>query len=229
MIKTIRTAFAATALGAGIAFAPLPAEAVPTSFTAVGEAQTYDGGRATTVPNTLHFQRGKIRLEMSAPVSAEGVAPFNVVLAQEGGKTITLLNPKEKQAMKLEVSTLDELAENRSLQKISQFKLSEFATTFKGQSKAIGHENVAGERCTIREYKGKDGHFKMWLSDKHEIPFKFVYFEKAKPAFQWTVTRFTAVSSLPASSFVVPAGYETTDLSEMLKGVDLDIKHMETR
>lgn len=229
MIKTFRTALAATAIGAGITFAPLAAEAVPTSFTAVGEAQTYDAGRATTVPNTLHFQRGKIRLEMAAPVSAEGVAPFNVVLAQEGGKTITLLNPKEKQAMKLEVSTLDELAENRSLQKISQFKLSEFATTFKGQSKAIGHENVAGEACTIREYKGKDGHFKMWLSDKHEIPFKFVYFEKAKPAFAWTVTRFTATSSLPASSFAVPAGYETTDLSEMLNGIDLDVKHREVR
>lgn len=229
MNKIIRTALAATALGAGIGFAPSPAEAAPTTFTAVGEAQTWDGGRSTTVPNTLHYQRGKIRLEMAAPVSAEGVAPFNVVLAQEGGKTITLLNPKEKQAMKLEVSTLDELAENRSLQKISQFKLSEFATTFKGQSKAIGHENIAGEACTVREYKGKDGHFKMWLANKHEVPFKFVYFEKGKPAFQWAVTRFTATSSLPASSFAVPAGYETTDLSEMLKGVELDVKHIEHR
>ncbi len=229
MNNNFRTAFAAAAIGAGIAFAPLPAEAVPSSFTAVGEAQTWDAGRPTTVPNTLHYQRGKIRLEMAAPVSADGVAPFNVVLAREGGKTITLLNPKEKQAMKLEVSTLDELAENRSLQKISQFKLSEFATTFKGQSKAIGHETIAGEACTVREYKGKDGHFKMWLADKHEIPFKFVYFEKGKPTFQWAVSRFTTTSSLPASSFNIPAGYETTDLSEMLKGVELDVKHRETR
>lgn len=229
MIKTIRTALAATAIGFGVTFAPLPADAVPATFTAVGEAQTWDGGRATTVPNTLHFQRGKIRLEMAAPVSAEGMAPFNVVLAQEGGKTITLLNPREKQAMKLEVSTLDQFAENRSLQKISQFKLSEFATTFKGQSKAIGKESIAGEACTIREYKGTDGHFKMWLSDRHAIPFKFVYFEKGKPAFQWVVKRFTVASNLPASSFVVPAGYEVTDLAEMLKGVDLDVKHMEHR
>lgn len=229
-MKTIQTFFAATALVAGTAFSPAPAvAAVPASFTANGEAVTYDGGRATSVKNTLHYQRGKIRLEMDAPVSAEGVQPFNVVLAQEGGKTITLLNPKEKQAMKLEVSTLDELAENRALQKISQFRLSEFATTFGGKFKVLGHENVAGEPCTIREYNGTDGHFKMWLADKHQIPFKFVYMEKGKPAFAWNVIRFQASSSLPAASFVVPGGYETTDLSEMLKGVDLDVKTREHR
>ena len=224
----IRRTFA-VAFAAGTTLVASPALAVPTSFTAVGEAQTWDHGKSTTVPNTLYYQRGKIRLEMAAPVSAEGVAPFNVVLAQEGGKTITLLNPKEKQAMKLEISNLDELAENQSLQKISQFKLSEFATTFKNQSTASGHETVAGEPCTIREHKGKDGHFKMWLADSHQIPFKFVYFDKGKPAFAWQVNRFTASASLPASSFAVPAGYETTDLSEMLKGVDLDVKHFENR
>lgn len=226
MTTFTRTFLAAAALAGGVAFSPLQAEAaVPASFTAVGEAQTFDNGHATAVPNTLYYQRGKIRLEMAAPVSAEGVAPFNVVLAQEGGRTITLLNAKERQAMKLEISTLDELAENKSLQKISQFKLSEFATTFKGQSKAIGRESVAGEPCTIREYKGKDGHFKMWLSDRHDVPLRFKYFEGGKPTFAWAVTKFTASANLPASSFVVPAGYETTDLSEMLKGVDLDIKH----
>lgn len=228
-MKTIKTFVVASMVGAGITFAAPASAAVPASFTANGEAVSYDNGKATPLRNTMHYQRGKIRLEMDAPVSAEGVQPFNVVLAQEGGKTITLLNPKEKQAMKLEVSTLDELAENRALQKISQFKLSEFATTFGGNYKVVGHEAVAGEACTIREYNGKDGHFKMWLADKHQIPFKFIYLEKGRPMFAYNVTRFQTSSSLPASSFVVPSGYELTDLSEMLKGVELDVKTREHR
>lgn len=236
MTKSIRTALAATALGAGLAFAPTPADAaVPHAFTAAGEARSWDGGKVTTVPNTLYFQRGKIRLEMAAPVSAEGVAPFNVVLAQEGGKTITLLNPKEKQAMKLEMSTLDELGGNPALQKLSQGKITDFAATFKGKSKAVGKETVAGEPCTIREYTGKDvkardgGNLKVWIADRHDLPLKFAYTEHGKPVFQWTTMRFKATSTLPAASFAVPAGYETTDLSEMLKGVELDVKSMEHR
>lgn len=208
----------------------LDAGATPRAFTAVGEAQTWTQGKAeSVVPNTLHYQGGRIRLEMSAPISAEGVSPFNVVLAQEGGRVITMLNPAEKQAMKLEISSLNEFAENRSLQRISQFKIKEFTTTFVAQSKVVGQEAVAGEACTVREQRNKQGHVKVWLSKRYDLPFKFVYLEKNRPAFAWTMKRFTPSSNLGPAAFAVPPGYETIDLSEMLNGLEVEPKPPQAR
>jgi hypothetical protein len=222
MIKRLYT-FAAAAVFT-LSVAPM-AQAVPNSFTAVGEAETWTQGKAERpVPNTLYYQAGRIRLEMAAPVSAEGVTPFNVVLAKEGGKTITLLNPAEKQAMKLEISSLNDLAENRSLQRISQFQIKEFTTTFTAQSKVIGQETIAGEACTVREQRDKQGHVKVWLSNRYQLPFRFLYLENNKPAFAWTVKRFTPSSNLGPASFSVPTGYEVVDLSEMLNGMENTVK-----
>lgn len=215
----LAVATAALVCGVGLA-SPAPADAVPRMFTSTGDAVSYQDGKAMHVPNTLYYQNGKIRLEMAAPVSADGTSPFSIVLAQDGGKSITLLNAKDKQAMKLEASSLQEVTENKSLQKISTFKLSEFGKTFRAQGKALGKESVAGEACTILEHKGKDGHFKMWLSDHHDLPMKFTYFDKGKPAFSYEVSHLVLSANLPASAFQVPAGYEMTDLSELLKGMD---------
>ncbi|MEB3196276.1 MAG: DUF4412 domain-containing protein [Candidatus Sericytochromatia bacterium] len=219
MLKWLVTTFLSAAC---VAVSSLPAWAIPTAFKAIGEAQTWDQARAASKPvaNTLYYQGGRIRLEMAAPVSAEGVAPFNVVLASEGGRTVILLNPADKQAMKMEMASLDEMAENRSLQQLSQFRLRDFSTTFKARSRAIGSETIAGEPCTIREQHDKSGHVRIWVSERLAIPFKFVYLEKSKPMFAWTVKQFTPSSNLPASAFNVPGGYETVDLTEMMKGLD---------
>lgn len=222
--------FALGVAGALTIFPAPSALAIPSSFTAVGEAETWNQGKAERpVPNTLHYQGGRIRLEMAAPINAEGVSPFNVVLAQEGGKVITLLNPAEKQAMKLEMSSLNEFAENRSLQKISQFQIKDFTTTFVGQSKVVGQAAIAGEKCTIREQRNKQGHFKVWLSNRYQLPFRFIYLENDQPAFAWTVKKFTPASNLGPSSFAIPPGYETVDLSEMLNGLDDNVKPLPAR
>jgi hypothetical protein len=84
---------------------------------------------------------------------------------------------------------------------------------------------IAGEPCTILEQNGKEGHFRLWLSDRYEVPLKFVYFEGKKPAFDYEVSRFTPSSSLPESAFVVPRGYEMTDLAEALKGTEINIRN----
>jgi outer membrane lipoprotein-sorting protein len=89
----------------------------------------------------------------------------------------------------------------------------------------VGHETVAGQPCTILDHVGKDGHFRMWLSDKYEIPMRFVYFEHAKPAFSYTVNDLSLSVNLPASAFSVPAGYEVTDISDVLNGMDEKHKH----
>lgn len=208
---------AAVAVGAGLTFAE-PALAVPAAFTSQGVATSYQDGQATKIPNTLHYNRGRIRLEMVAPKSENSSAAFPVVLAKEGGDVITLLNQQEKQAMRIPASTLDEVTNNPSLQKISHFKMNEFGATFRSQSRKVGAEPVAGEPCTVLEQKGKDGHFRMWVSDKHEIPLKFVYFEGGKPSFDYEVTQFSATAKLSESDFAVPSGYQTIDLAEMLKG-----------
>jgi hypothetical protein len=210
----------ALAAGAALTFATPALAAAPSAFTSKGVATSTQGGKTTTVPNTLYYQNGKIRLEMAKPVSTDGDTAFSVVLASEGGSTITLLNTQQKQAMKLTASSLEEVTENKSLQKISTFRLSEFGKTFRTQSRKVGAETVAGQACSILDHKGKDGQFRMWLSDKYDIPMKFTYFEGGKPAFTYTVTQFTPSSSLPASSFNVPTGYQMTDISDMLKGLE---------
>lgn len=218
------TATAALAVGATLTVSA-PVIAAPSQFTSKGEAVSYMEGKATRVPNTLYYSNGNIRLEMATPVSADGENAFSVVIAKEGGDTITLLNPQQKQAMKLDATSLEAVTENPSLAKISSFKLSEFGKTFRARSKKIGTETVAGQRCTVLEQKGKDGHFRMSLSDVHEIPMAFTYFEKGKPAFSYKVSNFTTSVSLPATSFRVPSGYEMTDLSEMLRGMEEQQKH----
>lgn len=208
------------ALTASVAFVAPALAAAPAQFTAKGEAVSYTHGKATNVPNTLYYQNGQIRLEMATPVSADGATAFSVVIAEEGGKSITLLNPQQKQAMKLDAATLNSVIDNPSLQKISSFRLSEFGRTFRAHSKTVGHETVAGHPATILEQKGRDGHFRLWLSDRHEIPLRFTYFEAGKPAFSYSVKQLTLASRLPAASFLVPRGYEVTDLAEMLKGME---------
>lgn len=198
-----------------------PAFATPPSdFTFKGVATTTQEGKTTTVPSTLHYQHGKIRLEMAAPVSADGENAFSVVLASEGGSQITLLNPQQKQAMKVTASSLEEVTNNSSLQKISTFRLSEFGHTFRSQSRKVGAETVAGQACSILDHKGKDGQFRMWLSDQYDLPMKFTYFEGGKPAFSYIVKEFTPSSHLPASSFKVPSGYVMNDITELMKGLE---------
>jgi Domain of unknown function (DUF4412) len=214
-----RLATAVLALGTGLAFAPA-ALAAPAAFTSKGSATSYQDGQAVKIPNTLYYKQGHIRLEMSPPASAnpDGGPVFSVVLAQEGSDTITLLNPQERQAMRLPASTLEAVTANASLQKVSKFNLSEFGKTFRAQGKKVGAEAVAGEPCTVLEQKGKDGHFKLWLSDKHEIPLKFQYFEGGKPAFDYEVQQFSPSAGVSDASFAVPAGYQTIDMGEMLNG-----------
>lgn len=219
MFRPLKPLAAVAVATGGLAFAQ-PAEAIPQQFTSQGEAISYQNGKATKVPNTLFFSKGQIRLEMASPVSADGQTAFSVVLAQDGGNSITLLNPQAKQAMKLDATSLQAVTDNPSLQKISSFKLSEFSKTFRSQSKKVGTEKVAGEPTTVFEQKGKDGHFRLWLSDRHEIPLRFTYFEGGKPAFSYEVKQLTLAVKLPASSFVVPQGYEVTDLAAMLEGLE---------
>ena len=216
---------AALAAGAALAYAPAALAAAPAAFTSVGVATSTQDGKTVQVPNTLYYDHGKIRLDMAKPVSPDGEAAFSVVLAQEGGHTITMLNPEQKQAMRLEASSLEQVTENKSLQKISNFRLSEFGKTFRAQSKKVGNETVAGQACTILDHKGKDGQFRMWLSDKYDIPLKFNYYDRGKPAFSYTVTQFSPSCNLAASKFNVPSNYEMTDVANMLKGLEQQTHH----
>jgi outer membrane lipoprotein-sorting protein len=222
--RPLKTAAAVLALGSVPALAAPAFAAAPAEFTSQGVAKSYNAGKATTVPNTLYYDHGKIRLEMAHPVAAEGTSAFSVVITREGGNTLTMLNPKTKEAMKLDSSSLEALTDSEAMQKISAFKLSEFGKTFRAQSKKIGTASVAGQPCSILEQKGKNGHFKLWLSDRYEIPLKFTYYEGAKPAFEYEVSKLTLSSSLPDSAFVVPKGYEMTDLSEALKNTEINIR-----
>lgn len=209
-----------TASVVGLAMLAAPAFAAPAAFTSKGVATTIQDGKSVQVPNTLYYDKGRIRLEMSPPGSAnpDGGPVFSVVLAREGSDTITLLNPTDKQAMLIHASTVQAVTENPSLAKLSAFNLSEFGRTFRSQGKKVGAESVAGEPCTVLEQKGQDGHFRLWLSDKHEVPLKFVYLEGGKPAFDYEVKQFSTSGGLGEGAFVVPSGYETIDMSEMMKG-----------
>ncbi|HEY9723066.1 MAG TPA: hypothetical protein V6D47_13740 [Oscillatoriaceae cyanobacterium] len=209
----------ATALVVGAAAYAAPAFATPSEFTSQGLAVSYQDGKATNVPNTLYYDQGKIRLVMDTPVGANSSSAFSVVLAHEGGKTITLLNPTEKQAMMLDASSLESVTSNPSLQKISSFKLSEFGNTFRAHATNMGHDTVAGQPVTVLDHKGKDGHFRLWLSDKYDIPLRFEYFEGSKPAFSYVVQHLSLSVNLPASAFSVPSGYQVTDITQVMNGL----------
>jgi hypothetical protein len=209
----------------GVVCMAAPVQAIPNAFTAKGEGQTFQGGKPDRpMATTIHYAGGKLRIEMAAPVSAEGGPQFNVILAQEGVKAVTLLNPAEKTAMKMDLRAAGS-AGDQSLDFTTHFQVRDYATTFRARSKVIGHEVVAGEPCTVREQRGKDGHVKVWLSDRHEVPFRVTYLDRNKAAYTWTMKQFTPGSTLPASAFSVPAGYETVDLSEMMDGLNEAAKH----
>ncbi|GEM_PF-3884881 len=205
-------------LVAGMALFAAPAWAVPETFTLVGEAVSYQlDGSKTQVPNKLYYQRGLIRLEMSPPQNADGASAFTVVIAKDGGKMLTLLNVEDKQAMKVEATSMNDIVDNKSLQKLSTFSLKGFADSARATGTRVGRETVAGLVCNIWEHRAKDGHFKVWLSTVHDIPLRMTYFDKNKPTFSYTANQFSTQSALPVSAFSVPSGYETTDLSELMK------------
>jgi hypothetical protein len=224
-VRPITTAAAVVTVGAGLTFATPALAAAPPEFTMKGVAKSYNQGKVITVPNTLTYDHGRVRLDMAQPVSADGASSFSVVIAREGGDTITMLSPKDKQAMKLDAASVEALSDNAALQKISTFRLSEFGKTFRSKGKKVGTATIAGEACTILEQNGKEGHFRMWLSNRYDLPFKFVYFEAKKPAFEYQVTTFTPRATLPDSAYVVPKGYEVTDLAEALKDTEINIRN----
>lgn len=217
-MNVVRPLFAVLALGAGLAVSQPAFAAVPAEFTSKGIATAYSDGKAARIPNTLYYSHGRIRLEMQPPDAGEAGSVFSVVLARDGGDTITMLNPTEKQAMSIPATSVEAVTENPALQKISTFKLSEFGATFRTQGKKVGTGAVAGEPCTIMEQTGKNGHFKLWLSDKYEIPLKFVYFEGDHPAFGYEVMAFAPKSYAGEGAFSVPGNYQTMDLNGLVRG-----------
>lgn len=223
-MMTRRGAQCGLAIGA-LAVLAGPVEAFPSSFTAKGEGQTFQAGKPERpVATTVNYQGGRIRFEMAAPVNAQGGPQFNIILAREGDRTVILLNPAEKTAMKMDTRTAGGEG-GQAFDFTTHFQVKEYATTFRSRSKVIGREAIAGEPCTIREHRGKDGHIKVWLSDRHEVPFRITLLDQEKAAYTWTMKQFTPGSTLPASAFAVPAGYETVDLSEMMKGLNEAEKH----
>ncbi|MEB3328913.1 MAG: DUF4412 domain-containing protein, partial [Candidatus Sericytochromatia bacterium] len=200
-------------------------QAVPQAFTAKGEGQTFQAGKPERpMATTIHYAGGKLRIEMAGPVGAQGGPQFNIILAQEGVRAVTLLNPAEKTAMKMDLRAAG-AAGDQSLDFTAHFQVRDYATTFRARSKVVGRETIAGEPCTVREQRGKDGHVKVWLSDRYEVPFRLTYLDRGKAAYTWTMKQFTPGMTLPASAFSVPAGFETVDLSEMMEGLNEAAKH----
>ena len=65
--RPFSTAAAVLALGSVSAIAAPAFAAAPAAFTSQGVAKSYNEGKVTTVPNTLYYDHGKIRLEMAHP------------------------------------------------------------------------------------------------------------------------------------------------------------------
>jgi hypothetical protein len=219
-MRFVRPAALAFLLCAGLSAPALAA--APEEFTSVGIAHSFQDGQSAAIPNTLHYSHGRVRLEMQPPAVASDQSVFSIVLAHDGGDVITILNPDEKQAMAINASTVEQVTNNPALQKISNFKLSDFGRTFRASGKKVGAEAIAGQPCTVFDQQSQGGRFRMWLSDKFDIPLKFAYFEGAKGAeklaFDYEVVRFQPKSSVSDAAYEVPSNYTTLDLSEMMKG-----------
>lgn len=207
------------ALGAGavLAVAAPAMAAVPAQFTAKGVATSLVEGQRTVVENTIYYRNGRIRLEMAKPMGSEGTGDFSIVLGQEGVKAVTLLNPKEKQAMKLDAGSLEELGENPAMKQLGRLELSRIAPEIKKRAKRVGTESVAGQPTTIYEAVERRGRVRMWLSNAYDLPFKAVAYDaKGKQSFTYEIKRFQTNAGLPDSAFKVPSGFAVTDLSELL-------------
>jgi hypothetical protein len=219
-MRFVRSAALALVLTTGLA-APALADA-PAEFTSIGVAHSFQDGQTAEIPNTLHYSHGRVRLEMKPPAVASDQTVFPIVLAHDGGDVITVLNPGEKQAMAINASTIEQVTSNPALQKISNFKLNDVGKTFRSASKKVGAEAIAGQPCTVFDQQSAGGRFRMWLSDKFDIPLKFAYFEGAKGseklAFDYEVLRFQPKSAVADSAYEVPGNYTLIDLSEMTRG-----------
>lgn len=205
------------AAGAVLALAAPAFAGVPAQFTAKGVATSFVEGQRTVVENTVYYRNGRIRLEMAKPVASEGTGDFSVVLGQEGVKALTLLNPKEKQAMKLDAGSLTELAENPAMKQLGSLHLAQVAPEIKKRAKRVGAATVAGQPTTLYEAAERRGKVRMWLANAYDLPFKVeAYDPKGAKAFVYEVQSFKTASALGDAAFKVPSGYTVTDLSELL-------------
>lgn len=208
-------ALALAVVGMSVA-APVQA-ATPQAFALEGFATTAEGG-GVRAPGVLRYDRGRIRFELNAPAMANGGVPFGVVLAQEGGSTMTLLSAQSRQAIRLPASNLGAITGNASLQRVTQFKLSEFGNAMNGRAQAVGREAVAGHPTTCLEQRGHDGGvLRTWVADDLKLPLKFTYHQGSQMAWAWTTQRVTTGSSgAGPEAFQVPAGYASIELDTLL-------------
>lgn len=207
---TSATALLAGGILTGGTFWPTPAlAAAPRAFTA--EATAAGAVSGSTVPVRMIFRDGSLRLEMRAPSSQQTPEMgASVFLAQKGQPYVYMLSPAEKMAFKVKQSMVTQQLGLPLTQLLSP---GSWQGLLLHGGKRLGTAVVAGQRCTLWEKALKATTYKVWLSNRYQVPFRIQSIaRKGHPAFSFSIQHFVPSEALPASSFRIPAGYQTTML-----------------
>lgn len=191
-----------------LSFMAVPALALPPAgFETRGIATSF----ATTetpeqsTPFKLYFQNGKVRMELKL---ADG-AP-SVILAQRGAKTVTLLDTSQKMAFTTtmaDLSTLDGTPPLSELLDASSWK----ANLAKHGKRLPGIEIKGSETCSIWQKESGNTSYKVWFSDKQELPMQIEGSVSGKLRFRFVVQHL-ATGKQDHAFFTIPAGYQHAQL-----------------
>lgn len=182
--------------------------AAPGGFVSQGIATSFATAEApeTSTPFKFYFQGGKVRMELRM---ADG-AP-SVILAKSGSKSVTMLDTAQKMAFTTsmaDLTTMDGTPPIEELLDASNWK----AQLAKQGKRLPGNEVMGSESCSLWQKENGKTLYKVWFSDKKELPMQIEGRVAGKLRFRFTVQQLKT-GAQDKALFAVPAGYQHAQLT----------------
>lgn len=182
--------------------------APPNGFMSQGIATSFATAEApeTSTPFKFYFQGGKVRMELRM---ADG-APA-VILAKRGSKSVTMLDTAQKMAfttLTADLTTMEGTPPIEELLDAANWK----AQLSKQGKRLPGNQVLGSETCSLWQKESGRTLYKVWFSDKKELPMQIEGRVAGKLRFRFTVQQLTT-GAQDHALFAIPSGYQHAQLA----------------
>ena len=126
----------------------------------------------------------------------------DIIIINENEKSVIIYQPDKKTGKKVDISTYSQLAD---------LSYEDYVNNIDPKATDLGNEDVNGEKCRVIQYTSNDkSTITMWISEKLNFPSRIKTVNADGIARQSDYTNII-IGTLPADTFIVPAGISIHD------------------
>ena len=126
----------------------------------------------------------------------------DIIIINENEKSVIIYQPDKKTGKKVDISTYSQLAD---------LSYEDYVNNIDPKATDLGNEDVNGEKCRVIQYTSNDkSTITMWIREKLNFPSRIKTVNADGIARQSDYTNII-IGTLPADTFIVPAGISIHD------------------